>query len=241
MEYAYYSRAAVTASGECSLIYYPQPIVDDTAATIKQLKRQFFNQIQTPRSITLQSTSPALHKQNASGSNLKRPLSEERLAIGMIVFVQPKSEDERNCRCILPDCQRRKLEVKGYNHPAVVLNIQDNCPDGGELSALCCIVRLSILASLSGHGLNFGRFQQTRSPIQKKGRATLRSLKSRTGMEFHPTWLRTEQQFFTLNLIEPCTRNLTSSTLTSTPFRSPGSPTSARHSSTASPRKATEV
>lgn len=38
------------------------------------------------------------------------------------------------------DCQRPRLDDRGYNHPAVVLDLRDDRPTGGELTALCCIL-----------------------------------------------------------------------------------------------------
>jgi len=145
MEYGYYRQPAMTATCHSTFMYHPPQAtaVDNAAATIEQLKREFFNETQTPRSITPQSKSPKSPKRKPSIPNIKNHLSEDHLAIGMIVFVQPKSDHQENCKCVLPDCQRRKLDARGHNHPAVILDVQDNRLDGGELIALCCIVSLS--------------------------------------------------------------------------------------------------
>ncbi|KAE9373788.1 hypothetical protein N431DRAFT_466057 [Stipitochalara longipes BDJ] len=155
MEYGYYLQATMTATGEYIPMYYPQPTVTsqyipmyyspqttaiDEAATIKQLERQFLRETQRQQSTSPRSKLPRSPKRKASNPNLGMSLCENHLAIGMIVFVPSKMAGQKNCSCVLPDCQRRSLDDGGYSHPAVVLDIQDNRAKGGELTALCCII-----------------------------------------------------------------------------------------------------
>jgi hypothetical protein len=120
-----------------TLGYHPQPIinaVDDIAA----LKQQFRNAIQQPKQKQIQR--PASHPRRNSNPTPRDNLSENHLAIGTIVFLPQKNPIRKYCTCVLPDCQRRQLHDRGYGHPAVVLAIRDDRPNG-ELTALCCIVR----------------------------------------------------------------------------------------------------
>lgn len=142
--------------------YYSQPITTiDESATINQLIKQTKNQ---------QPTTP---RRNISNPRPRYPISEKHLAIGVIVFLQQKFACQKNCSCVLPDCQRPQLDAKGYNHPAVVLDIRDDRSNGGELTALCCTVCQPRPNSTSAQNSIFGRSQQTHNRTQKKGPATL--------------------------------------------------------------------
>jgi hypothetical protein len=117
--------------------YYSQSTTT-TIDSITSLKRQFWRQAQQPKQYTYrQRTASPLRK---CLDPTRGHLSEDHLAIGMVVFLPPKNPNRENCTCILPNCQRRQLLDKGYNHPALVLGIRDNRKSGGELTALCCIV-----------------------------------------------------------------------------------------------------
>jgi len=118
--------------------YYPQQLFQtamDQRAIIQQLQSDFLYEIKKQ-----QPTSP---RRKLSNPNLGGSFSETHLAIGAIVFIQPKFPDTKNCNCILPDCPRRPLGDRGYNHPAVVLDILDHRQNGEELTALCCTVSCS--------------------------------------------------------------------------------------------------
>jgi hypothetical protein len=123
-----------------TLGYYPQPTIN-AIDEIAALKQQFWRQVQQPKqpkqNHVQRSASPPRRNSNPITRGL---LLESHLAIGSIIFVLSKDPSKKNCTCVIPNCQRRHLDDKGYNHPAVVLDIQDERSIGGELTALCCIV-----------------------------------------------------------------------------------------------------
>jgi hypothetical protein len=117
--------------------YYSQSTAT-TIDSITSFKRQFWRQAQQPKQYTFRQRTASPPRKCLDPT--RGHLSEDHLAIGMVVFLPPKNPNRDNCTCILPNCQRRQLLDKGYNHPALVLGIRDNRKSGGELTALCCIV-----------------------------------------------------------------------------------------------------
>jgi hypothetical protein len=139
----YYPQTTTTAGQYFSMAtlgYYPQPTINaiDEIAALKQQFRRQVQQTKQPKQNHVQR--PASPPRRNSNPITRGHLSESHLAISSIVFVPSKDPSKKNCACVIPNCQRRHLDDKGYNHPAVVLDIRDERSIGGELTALCCIV-----------------------------------------------------------------------------------------------------
>jgi hypothetical protein len=150
----YYPQTTVTTAGQyfpiATLGYYCQPTINaideiDEIATLKQQFRRQVQQLKYPKQNQVQR--PAFLPRRNSNPITRGPLPESHFAIGSVVFIPSKEPSEKNCICVIPNCQRRHLDDRGYNHPAVVLDIQDERPIG-ELTALCCIVGYSVLDQL---------------------------------------------------------------------------------------------
>jgi hypothetical protein len=141
--------------------YYPQstPTAFDS---ITLLKQQFWRQAQQPKQSKFRQRTASPPRKCLDPT--KGHLSEDHLAIGMVVFLPPKNTNRENCTCILPNCQHRQLLDKAYNHPALVLGIRDDRQSGGELTALCCIVRHTCFFSHLVQTLILGRSRETQNP-----------------------------------------------------------------------------
>jgi hypothetical protein len=79
---------------------------------------------------------PSFQPPNFQGQT---PLSQDNIAIGNIVFLQPKNDDSATIKCIQPDCRMCTIDDAAFNHPAVILQMW-NEPTKGEIMALCCTI-----------------------------------------------------------------------------------------------------
>ncbi len=144
-----------------SFRYYPQSTTT-TIDSFTSLKQQFWRQAKQLKQNTLRQRTASPPRKCLDPT--KGHLSEDHLAIGMVIFLPPRNPNREKCTCILPNFQHRQLLDKGYNHPALVLGIRDDCQSGGELTALCCTVSHTCFFSHLVQTLILGRSQETQSP-----------------------------------------------------------------------------